>query len=74
MTNCSPSSRKLKSLATYRAIAATSLAIRGYLESSYPAAEFPNAQFELYRPNNFDSPMDIGISLYLYRVMINTSQ
>lgn len=61
-------------MATYRAIAATSLAIRGYLESSYPAAEFPNAQFEVYRPNNFDSPMDIGISLYLYRVMINTSR
>jgi hypothetical protein len=60
-------------LATYRAIAATGLAIRGFLESSCPTSEFPNAQFELYRSNNFDSPMEIGISLYLYRVQINTS-
>jgi uncharacterized protein DUF4255 len=61
-------------LATYRAIAATGLAIRGFLESSCPTSEFPNAQFELYRPNNFDSPMEIGISLYLYRVQVNTSR
>lgn len=61
-------------MATYRAIAATGLAIRGFLESSCPVSEFPNAQFELYRPNNFDSPMEIGISLYLYRVQINTSK
>jgi hypothetical protein len=61
-------------LATYRAIAATGLAIRGFLQSSCPASEFPNAQFELYRPNDFDSPMAIGISLYLYRVMVSTSR
>jgi hypothetical protein len=61
-------------LATHRAIAATGLAIRGLLESAVPTLEFPNAHFELYRPNDFDSPMTIGISLYLYRVMINTSR
>jgi hypothetical protein len=61
-------------LATYRAIAATGLAIRGLLESSCPAAEFPNADFELYRPNNFDSPMAIGVSLYLYKIQMNTSR
>lgn len=61
-------------MATYRAIAATGLAISGLLESAVPASEFPNAQFELYRPNNFDSPMGIGISLYLYRVLVNTSR
>jgi len=61
-------------LATYRAIAATGLAIRGLLASSCPVAEFPNAEFELYRPNNFDSPMTIGISLYLYRVHVNTAR
>ena len=61
-------------MATYRAIAATGLAIRGLLENSCPVAEFPNAEFELYRPNNFDSPMAIGVSLYLYRVAVNTSR
>lgn len=60
-------------MATYRAIAATSLAIRSLLESSCPAAEFPNAEFEIYRPNNFDSPMSMGVSLYLYRVAVNTT-
>ena len=61
-------------MATYRAIAATGLAIRGLLESAVPASEFPNAEFQLYRPNNFDSPMTIGISLYLYRVLVSTSR
>jgi hypothetical protein len=61
-------------LATYRAIAATGLAIRGFLESSCPTSEFPNAKIELYRANDFDSPMDIGISLYLYRVLVSASR
>lgn len=61
-------------MATYRAIAATSLAIRSLLESSCPVAEFPNAEFEIYRPNNFDSPMSMGVSLYLYRVAMNTTR
>jgi hypothetical protein len=60
-------------LATYRAIAATGLAICGYLRNSCPRADFPKAEFELYQSNNFDKPMQEGISLYLYRVMINTS-
>lgn len=61
-------------MATYRAIAATGLAICGLLESSCPAAEFPDAEFKVYRSNNFDSPMAIGVSLYLYRVQVNTSR
>lgn len=61
-------------MATYRAIAATGLAIRGFLESSCPTTEFPNAKIELYRANDFDSPMEIGISLYLFRVSISASR
>jgi hypothetical protein len=61
-------------LATYRAIAATGLALRGLLESACPKTEFPNAQFELYRAANFDGPMETGISLYLYRVVVNASR
>jgi Pvc16 N-terminal domain len=61
-------------LATYRAIAATGLAILGFLENACPRSEFPNADFELYRANNFDAPMNTGISLYLYRVAVNASR
>jgi hypothetical protein len=61
-------------LATYRAIAATGLAICGLLKSSFPAAEFPDADFKLYKPNDFDSPMANGVSLYLYKVQVNTSR
>jgi hypothetical protein len=69
-----PHEAERERLATHRAIAATGLAIRGLLESAVPAPEFPNAHFELYRPNDFDSPMTNGISLYLYRVLVNTSR
>lgn len=55
-------------MATYRAIAATSQAILGLLESACPKPEFDGARFELYQVNNFQNPMDEGISLYLYRV------
>jgi hypothetical protein len=55
-------------VATYHAIAATSLAILGLLERACPKPEFDGAQFALYRVNDFQNPMDEGISLYLYRV------
>lgn len=61
-------------MANFRAIAATGLAIRGLLEGACPRAEFPTAEFELYRASNFDAPMATGISLYLYRVLVNSSR
>ena len=35
--------------------------------------EFTNARFELYLPENFSNPMDEGISLFLYRVEVNSA-
>lgn len=60
-------------MASYQAIAVTGQAILGLLSSECPE-EFSGAQFELYQPNNFLNPMEEGISLYLYRVTINTTR
>jgi hypothetical protein len=55
-------------VASYRAIEATSRAIKGLLELACPKPEFEGVQFAIYRANDFQSPMDEGVSLYLYRV------
>ncbi len=55
-------------MATYHAIAATSQAILGLLERACPKSEFEGAIFELYQAKDFQSPMEEGVSLYLYRV------
>ncbi len=47
----------------------------GLLADACPRDEFPTAQFELYQLSNFQqSPMDEGVSLYLYRVAPNTTR
>jgi hypothetical protein len=61
-------------VATFNAIAATSQAILGLLSEAVPRPEFGTAQFELYQGVNLQAPMDEGVSLYLYRVTLNTSQ
>jgi hypothetical protein len=55
-------------VASYQAIAAISRAIRGLLDLACPRPEFDGARFEVYQANNFQNPMDEGVSLYLYRV------
>jgi len=59
-------------VATYAAIAAVGQAILGLLEQSCPKPEFEGARFELYQANNFKTPMDEGVSLFLYRVTTST--
>lgn len=61
-------------MATYAAIAATSEAIVGLLRRARPKDEFTKAAFEVYQGNDFESPMNEGISLYLYRVTVNASR
>ncbi len=58
-------------MARTQAIAATGQAILGLLADACPKPEFSAARFELYQISNFSSPMEEGISLYLYRVAIN---
>jgi len=38
-----------------------------------PRAEFPDAQFELYQTIDFQKPMSDGVSIYLWRIAVNTS-
>jgi hypothetical protein len=61
-------------LATYNAIAATGQAILGLLADSCPKPEFAGASFVLYMPKDFQTPMEEGISLFLYRVAVNLGQ
>lgn len=57
-------------MATFQAIAATGQAILGLLADACPKPEFAAARFELYQVSNFRSPMEEGISLYLYRISV----
>lgn len=61
-------------MATYAAIAATSEAIVGLLRRARPKDEFTKAAFEVYQGNDFEAPMNEGLSLYLYRVTVNVSR
>lgn len=63
-------------LATYHAIAATGQAIVGLLKDASANTEFADSRFELYQAGDFqsDSPLADGISVYLYRVAVNTSR
>jgi hypothetical protein len=61
-------------LATYGAIAAIGEAIVGLLEQACPHPEFDGAVFRLYRAIDFKTPMDEGISLFLYRVATSSSR
>jgi uncharacterized protein DUF4255 len=61
-------------MATDHAIAATGEAILGLLEAARPKPEFANTQFALYQASNFQTPMEEGVSLYLYRISTNTTR
>jgi hypothetical protein len=59
-------------MAAYPAIAATSQAVLGLLESAAPGSEFAGTRFEHYGADDLNEPMSEGVSLWLYRVTINT--
>jgi len=63
-------------MATYRAVGATCEAIVRLLQQSWRREMFDGTdlQFAVYRTGDFATPMDAGVSLYLYRVMVNTVQ
>lgn len=62
-------------MATYQAITAVCQATIYLLQSNYEASmtgEFTNElEFDVYVPENFASPMDAGVSLFLYRIIPN---
>lgn len=54
-------------MSTYHAIAAVGRAIVDLLEEARPS-EFPEAQFAVFKTEDFARPMQTGVSVYLYRV------
>lgn len=60
-------------MAKAQAIAVTGQTVLGLLADNIPKSEFANARFELYQTANFSAPMEEGISLFLYRVEINSA-
>jgi hypothetical protein len=60
-------------MATYRAISAVSDAIVHLLRSQYTPQDFDGnqLQFAVYLAKDFISPMDAGISVFLYRIYPN---
>lgn len=61
-------------MAQYPAIAATSEAILGLLQSAIVGGEFDGVAFAHYQAKNFESPMTEGISLYLYRLTVSSNR
>jgi hypothetical protein len=58
-------------MAKAQAVAAVGQTLLGLLADNIPGSEFPNARFELYQPSDFQTPMEEGVSLFLYRIEIN---
>ena len=61
-------------MASYGAIAATGQALLGLLADALPKPEFAAARFELYQAQDFKTPLEDGVALYLYRVAVNGTQ
>ena len=66
--------RKCNVVAKSQAIGAIGQAILGLLSEACPKPEFATARFELYQIGDFQSQLDEGITLYLYRVAVNGSR
>ena len=60
-------------MATYRAVAAVGRSIVGLLEGATRPAEFADAKFRLFRTEDFDNPVETGLSVYLYRIAADSS-
>jgi hypothetical protein len=63
-------------MATYQAVGATCEAIMRLLQQSWRSDLFQGTdlQFKVYRTRDFATPMDAGVSLFLYRVTVNCVQ
>ncbi len=63
-------------MATFRAVGATCEAVIRLLQQAWQPELFDNTelQFKVYRSRHFATPMDTGVSLFLYRVLVNGVQ
>ena len=60
-------------MADFRSVLAVSEAIRGVLRSSYRPGDFDNTplEFEIYTTRDIATPIENGVSLFLYRLYIH---
>src|ERR1051326_2618366 len=63
-------------MATYRAVEATCEAVMRLLQQSWRRDLFESRDllFQVYQTQDFATPMSTGLSLFLYRVTVNTIQ
>jgi Pvc16 N-terminal domain len=61
-------------MASYPAIAAMSDAVLGLLRTACIGGEFEGVEFAHYGSGNFQTPMSLGLSLYLYRVTVSSTR
>jgi Pvc16 N-terminal domain len=61
-------------MALYAAIAAMSDAVLGLLRTASAGTEFDGIEFAHYQASSFESPMAVGVSLYLHRVAVNANR
>ncbi len=63
-------------MATYRAVGASCEAVMRLLQQTWHRDLFDGTdlQFKVYRTRDFATPMDAGVSLFLYRVSVNSVQ
>jgi Pvc16 N-terminal domain len=61
-------------MARYPAVAATSDAILGLLQTAAIGSEFAGISFAHYQAKNLDKPMNQGIALLLYRVNVSANR
>lgn len=61
-------------MANFRAVKVACEGILNLLESNYRESDLENTlQFKIYRADDFLNPMIAGVSLFLYRIFINTA-
>ena len=61
-------------MATFNAIAAVSRAILHLLETNQPPPEFGHLDYEIYHADKFESHLESGFSLYLWRVTVSQTR
>ncbi len=61
-------------MATDKAVATVSATIRGLLEQSASGTEFAGVRFTVYQAKDLQAPEPGVVSIYLYRVSINTTR
>jgi hypothetical protein len=60
-------------MASYQAVAAVCEGVVSLLKANYAPAAFNNTElaFQVYGAKDFVNPMSAGVSLFLYRIMVN---